>query len=358
MSRQMKKRSLLKISVIFASTILVGLGADNTARCQGDEIIATLNGEPITLSEARESVAFQVYRLQGNIYLLLKRETEQIVNQKLLETEAHHRGLTVDELLKKEVDEKVPPLNENILNDNLNKHAADKGHDQQKVNRIRTYLLQKARSQRKLDFLSSLREKADFKFILQAPQRPRTTIGSEGEPWRGNPVAPVTLVHFASFTDKLCSNSVKMIRKVMDEHPNKIKWIHRNFFKMNDEKALTTAQMGESAHERGMFWDFHDRLFAFEGQLDLEDIAKVADDLGLARQYYKDDRFLLKVKDDIRIASRAGVKTVPIIFVNGFYFSPTFPYDKLKALVSRELSHFADSPKPAKKVPGSDPGEN
>jgi protein-disulfide isomerase len=342
--RKGKKRSFLKTSVIFASTILVGLGADNTARCQEDEIIATLNGEPITLSEVEESVAFQVYRLRGNIYLLLKRETQQIVNQKLLEAEAHHRGLTVDELLKKEVDEKVPPLDENIVSDYLAKHPADAGHDQQKTNRIRTYLLQKARSQRKLDFLTSLREKSDFRFLLQAPQRPRTTIGSEGEPWRGNPDAPVVLVHFACFTGELSIESVQMIKKAMAEHPGKIKWIHRNFFRINDEKALSAAQMGEFAHEQKKFWDYHDRIFAFKGHFAMDDITKVADDLGLSHEHYqngqKAGRFLLKVKDDIRSAKRAGVTTVPVIFVNGLYFSPTFSYEQLRTMVNKELNRY------------------
>jgi protein-disulfide isomerase len=341
MIRKMGKRSLLKISVIFASSILVGLGADNAALGQEDEIIATLNGQPIMLSEAEESVAFQVYRLRGNIYLLLKRETEQIVNQKLLEAEAYRRGLSIDELLQKEVDEKVPPLDEDMVNDHLASQPADAGQNQQKINRVRTYLFQKARSRRKLDFLASLREKSDFKFLLQAPQRPRTKIGSEGEPWRGNPDAPVVLVHYASFTGELSFNSVQMIQRAMAEYHDKIKWIHRNFFRINDEKALSAAQMGEFAHEKKKFWDFHDRIFAFNGDFKLDDIMKVADNLRLNHQHYqngqKAGRFLLKVKDDIRSAKRAGVTTVPVIFVNGLYFSPTFSYEELRTMINKEL---------------------
>jgi protein-disulfide isomerase len=327
---------------MFASGILIGLGANHAVFGQEDEIIATLNGQPIMLSEAEESVAFQVYRLRGNIYLLLKRETEQIVNLKLLEAEAHRRGLTTDELLQKEVDEKVPPLDEDTVNEHLANLPADAGHNQQKINRVRTYLFQKARSQRKLDFLASLREKSDFKFLLQAPQRPRTKIAIEGEPWRGNPDAPVVLVHFASFTGELSFNSVQMIKKAMAEYPGKIKWIHRNFFRINDEKALSAAQMGEFAHEQKKFWDFHDRIFAFNGHFELDDITRVAADLELNHQQYQNEqkagRFLLKVKDDIRSAKRAGVTTVPVIFVNGLYFSPTFSYEELRAIINKELN--------------------
>ena len=269
----------MPVLVILAIIQLAVIGIAGVAGSQEDDVIATLNGESITLGDAQERVAFQIYRLQGNIYFLLKREIENIVDQKLLAEEAARRGLNVDDLLRQEVDDKVPALSEKEVDDYLADHPEDAGKNPQSRNRIRIYLSQKARSQRKLDFMASLREKADFKFLLEPPQRPRTTISINGEPWRGNPDAPVTLIHFASFTDKLSSNSVKMIRRLMDEHPDRIKWVHRNFFLINDEKALSAAQMGE-AHEQKKFWDFHDRIFAFEGQFTLDDIKQVADELG------------------------------------------------------------------------------
>src|SRR3972149_5638400 len=76
------------------------------------EVIATLNGEPIYLSEIEENAAFQVYRLRGSIHELLKKEAEGLANRKLLAAEAKRRGISVEALLKKELDEKVPPLEE------------------------------------------------------------------------------------------------------------------------------------------------------------------------------------------------------------------------------------------------------
>jgi protein-disulfide isomerase len=336
--------------------LLAVLGFAGVAEPREEEVIAILDGKPITLAEAEERVAFQVYRLRGNIYYLLKREVEQIVNQKRLTAEAARRKLTIDELLRKEVDEKVPPIDEKEVDNYLAEHPADAGKGPQRRVRIRTYLTQKARSQRKLDFFASLREKSNFKFLLSPPQRPRTKIDVKNEPWRGNSEAPLTLVHFASFSDTLCSHSVKMIQRIINEHPNRIKWVHRNFFRINDEKALTAARMAEAAYEQEKFWDFHDMLFAFEGQFEMDDITQVIGKLGLNKEQIeagKEDRFLLKVKEDIRAAKRAGVTTVPVIFVNGLYFSPTFPYEELSVLVNNELDRFAPSLKPAKKTSSS-----
>ena len=318
-----------------------------TAVAQEEEVIATLNGQPITLSEAEEKVAFRVYRLRGNIYHILKREVQRIVDEKLLAAEAARRQLSVDELLQKEVDDKPLPLAETEVDRYLEEHPSDAGISDQKRNRVRTYLSQKARIRRKLEFISMLRENANVEYLLQPPQRPRTTISIQGQPWRGNPEAPVTLIHFASFNRELCVESVRMIRRLMDEYPGKIKWVHRNFFTINDEKALSAAQAGEMAFSRGKFWEFHDALYAREGLFELEDINRISADLGLKTADEKLDseqsRLLLSVKKDLNTASRIGVTTVPVIFINGLYFSPTFPYTRLKSLMVSELNRNAVS---------------
>lgn len=332
---------LQNISVILGLSFLLCFGSECLGEAHEEEVIATLNGEPIYLSEVEQNVAFQVYRLRANIYSLLKEETEELVNQRLLEAEAARRGLSVEELLRKEVDEKVPPFDEKKVDEYLADHPEEAGKGPERRNRIRIYLSQRAVIQRKLDLLASLRQKADFKFLLEMPQRPRIKLDTTGEPWRGKPDAPVTLVHFASFTCKLCAESVNRIGRLMADFPGKIKWVHRNFFSIYDERALTAAEMGELAHEQGRFWDFHDLMFERQGDFKLDDIMQVARELNLSRQRYKEGqkrgRYLLEVKDDLRYGARIGVTAVPVIFVNGIYFSGTFPYKDLKALVQREL---------------------
>ena len=351
---------ILAILLAFLPTTV--LGFLSIAYSQADEVIATLNGSPITLSEVEARVAFRIYRLRGNIYHILKRETRQIVDRQLLEAEAGRRGLTVDELVQKEVDEKIPPVEEAKVDQYLAEHPSDSGPDPLRRNRIRTYLSQKARIQRRLDLLASLHAKADFNFLMEPPQPPRTKISIEGQPWRGNPEAPVTLVHFASFNCELCVESIKLIQRLMDEYPDKIRWVHRNFLTINDEKALTAAKMGEIAFAQGKFWQYHDRLYGLAGKFEINDCDRIMADLGLKQESpasgNRPDRFLLKVKDDITAASRIGVTALPVIFVNGLYFSPTFPYERLKTLVVGELNGKPKSPDSPQEIFSVRPTQN
>jgi hypothetical protein len=341
MTDRMMKKSFLNILVIASINLTFLLASDCLPQTQEDEVIATLNGEPIYRYEIEQDIAFQIYRLRGNIYTLLKRETEERVNQKLLAAEAERRRISVDDLLYKEVDQKVSHPDDKELDTFFAENPGEAGNGSKSRDQIRTFLYQKSLSQQRQNFLASLKEKVDYKFLLEMPERPRMKMVVEGEPWRGNPDAPITLVHFVSFTCRIGYKSARMIEMAMEEYPDKIRWVHRNFFNTFDEKALTAAQYGEYAKEKGKFWEFHDMLLSANGDFESEEIFKIAESLDLDKHSYdngnKEGRFLLAVKDDIRDATRLGITATPVIFVNGRYFHGSFSYEQLETLIKEEI---------------------
>ena len=337
----MIKISILNILIIIGGSLFFLWSSESLSAPPENEVIAILNGKPLYRDEVEKKVAFRLYRLQGNIYTLLKDETEEIINQRLLADEAKMRGISITELLEKEVNQKIIPPDDKEIDAYLAKYPDEAGKIPDSRKRIRTYLHQKSIGQRRQEFFTSLREKADYKFLLQMSERPRMEINIEGKPWRGNPHALVTLVHFSSFTCSICKRSTRMIERAMKEYPGKIKWVHRNFFNMFDEAALRAAQMGDFARENGKFWEFHDKVLSIDGNLEQKEIFNIAETLNIDLKSYddgeKEGRFLLNVKEDILDANRLGVTSTPVIFVNGRYFHGTFPYEKLKALIEEEM---------------------
>jgi hypothetical protein len=337
-------RKLLKnILTILSLSLFLSSEWESLAEQKEGEVIATLNGEAITLSEIEQNAAFQVYRLKASIYSLLQRETEELVTQKLLAAEAARREMTIDDLLKKEVDEKLKPPGEKEVDEYLARHPEDLAKDADRKDKIKMYLHQRALLQRKLDFLASLREKADFKFLLKPPERPRIKVILEGQPWRGSFDGPVTLVHFADLTSKRSLENVQKIEKIFSDFPGKIRWVHRNYFSIHDEKGLLAAEVGEAAHEQGMFWSFHDRMFAEKGGMRTERIKELAKEIGLDKRRFEEEKkkgkYLLKIREDLGYAARIGIEGASALFVNGLYFGGGFPYEDLKSLVQKELEH-------------------
>ena len=152
--------------IIGGSLFVFGSSSECLSAPPENEVIATLNGKPIYRQEVEEKVALRLYRLRGNIYTLLKKETEEIINRKLLTAEAKMRGISVTELLEKEVNRKVPPPDDKQIDAYLTDHSDETGKSPNSRNRIRTYLHQKSIGQRRQAFLASLREKADCNFLL------------------------------------------------------------------------------------------------------------------------------------------------------------------------------------------------
>lgn len=326
--------------ILLIGSLLPMLSATGVAAA--DEVIATLDGKPIYLSEIEENAAFQIYRLRSGIHSLLEREAREIADGRLLSAEASRRGLTVETLLRKEVDEKVPKRTEKDVDDYLTEHPEAGTRGPEARDRIRIYLTELAVVQRKLDFMASLREKADFRFLATAPERPRIKVDISGKPSRGAEKAPVVLVHFAHFSSPLCAESAGKIRRVMEEFPGSIRWVHRDFFSIQDPDALYAAEMGQAAFEQGKFWSYHDRLMVLEGQVKRKDVNEVAEILKMDRGRFESGqragKYLLQVREDIGYGVRLGIQAAPVIFVNGLYFSGTFPYEDLKRLVERELN--------------------
>lgn len=337
-----KNRCSKLIWIAVSLNLSVTFGGPGFSAERADEVVAYLNGEPIYRSEVEQPVAFQIYRLRGNIYTILKRQTEEIVTQKLLEIEASEQGYSIEELLRNEVDEKTPPPTGKEIETYLATHPSMSIDKKTRENRARIFLHQNALSKRKAEFIAALRKRASFKLVIEAPEKPRSKVPVQGQPWRGSADAPIVLVHFSNFTCKLCDQSTQYILRAMQEFPGKIKWVHRNYFNRFDEPSLKLAKIGEWAYEQNRFWEYHDAILSEEIDMRARHIDRVANNINLdSTQFEKiaqDGHYLLKVRADLKDARRIGVTSVPVIFVNGIYFSSTFPYEQLQNLIQKELA--------------------
>ena len=341
MANPKKARWFWNLWMVLAVSLVLVPAVGMAAGQPEDEVIATLDDKPITLSEIEENAAFQIYRLRGSIFSLLQKEALEIADRRLLAQEAARQGLRVEALLEKEIDRKVAPLAEKDVDAYLAEHPEQAVKGPGGRARLRAFLEERARIQRRLDYLASLREKADYRFLARQPERPRIRVDTEGAPWRGEAQAPVTLVHFAHFSSRLCAESAQKIRHIMEEFPGRIRWVHRNFLSIQDPDALYAVETGRAAFEQGKFWEYHDRLMGLKGRVSREAINGAADAIRIDRKRFEEGQkggtYLLQVKEDIGHGVRIGVQAAPVIFVNGIYFSGTFPFEELRALVQSEL---------------------
>ena len=305
------------------------------------EPIAALNGEPITSEQVEDRVATKLYRLKWEIYDTLKTEAEKLVDERLLAEEAERRDKSVEELLRIEVEQEAQAPTEEEVDAYIRENEVPPGSGEALRGRIAAYLADRAAIQRKLDFVEELRRKADYRFLLDPPERPRSKVSADNDPVRGSPEAPVTIIHFASFSCDICAESARKIQRLTEEFPGAIRWVHRDFLNLFDERGLMAAEAGETAHAQGKFWEFHDYAYSLPEDFKEEDLGGMLEKAGVDpsqyEQAHKDARYILEIKHDIEEGVEAGVTSVPAIFINGRYISGTFAYEKLRKMVEEEL---------------------
>ncbi len=129
--------------------------------------------------------------------------------------------------------------------------------------------------------------------------------------------------------------------------------------------AKPAAIAAEAAHSQGKFWEFHDKLFANQTKLTLNDLKQYAKDVGLdTAQFEKDlvDPGKKKhVEDDMAEARSLGITGTPGFFVNGHFLNGAKPVQEFAKVINAELQRLnlpippaatAQAVAPAPSVPG------
>ena len=112
--------------------------------------------------------------------------------------------------------------------------------------------------------------------------------------------------------------------------------IHKN--------AMGAAIASEAAHKQGKFWEFHDKLFANQSKLELDNLKQYAKDIGLdTAQFEKDlaDPGTKKRVDvDVSEAGSFGVTGTPSFFVNGHFLNGAQPFEGFAKIINAELQRL------------------
>lgn len=145
-------------------------------------------------------------------------------------------------------------------------------------------------------------------------------INTAGSPFLGPENAPVTIALFTDFECPYCRKIEPLISEVHKRNPETVKIVFKNMPLQFHKFADPAARAALAAGKQGMFWGFHDELFAAE-QLNLQVIDETAVKLGLDMEKWKKDMVSQEIRQkiyiDIQDAQQAGVTGTPTIFVNG-----------------------------------------
>lgn len=156
----------------------------------------------------------------------------------------------------------------------------------------------------------------------------------DDDPMLGNAGAPVTIIEFSDFECPFCKEFVEeTLPQLKSEYidTGKVKLVFRDFpLTEIHPQAEAAALAAECAADQGKYWDYHDYLFAHQGELSDENYILWAEELGLDEEAfalcYDNEIHAAEIAADREDGEAAGVTGTPAFFINGKFVSGAQPF--------------------------------
>jgi protein-disulfide isomerase len=326
--------------------------ATNTAaggQCDmpADTVIATYKVEgaeqKVTYGDLTSRIGPQLADIDKRKQETLKRGLEGFVLEKLVQAEAKKRGLAnEDAFMKAEIEDKVPQPSDEEIN-KIFEQAKGSGQLPPEVTmeQVRPEIVKMLTEQTKRDravaLFTELKNRAEVQTML--PEK-RVEVAAIG-PAKGPEGAPITIVEFSDFQCPFCSKAIVNVDEVMKKYEGKVRLVFRHFPLSFHTEAPKAAEASMCAADQNKFWEYHDKLFANQQALKVDDLKKHAADLGLDTARFNEcldsGKKAELVKKDMADAEKVGVTGTPAFFINGVMLSGAVPASEFASIIDAEL---------------------
>lgn len=264
----------------------------NAPNLKAADVLFTVGAKKFTVGQFEQKAKLGIYEYRAGIYDAVSDTLEEMIYEKLVETEAKKSGIASGDLLAREITDKL------------------RDYSDEESERLRDALQQK------------LFQKYNAKILIKAPETLVQNISIDDDPSRGNVNAPVTVVMFSDFQCPACAATHPVLQKVLAEYgAEKIRFVVRDFPLKMHKDAFLAAQAAGAANAQGKFFEYAEILYQNQSALDAASLSKYAADLGLNVQQFELDlqsgKFAGEVRKDMTDGEAYGINGTPTIFVNG-----------------------------------------
>jgi len=330
-------RLLLAFSVLAAATLKAQVGT------QSDAVVAQVSGHSLTANDLQQKESGKLLQARYAYYMSQRKALEELIDDQLLANAAQAQGLTVDQLLEKEVYRQVKDPTEDQL------QVYYEGIDtKESFEDVRTQVLEHIRETRrnkaKAAYIDGLRKKANITVFLMPPV---TSVDTAGAYVRGPRDAEVMVVEFADYECPYCEKVNPYMQQLRKEYGDKVAIVFKDFPLPMHHKAQKAAEAARCAGEQGKFWEYHDVLFYSGGALGVPQLKEHARVLKLNGEQFDqcldNGEMAAAVKKDLEEGKSMGLTGTPSFFVNGHFFSGAVDYGLVRQMVEQQLAVNAKS---------------
>jgi protein-disulfide isomerase len=291
--REPEQQRLNALITSLRSKYKVVLGKDvKSPGLSPDDIVATVNGKPITARDFEAEAKLELYGMRADYADLLLASLNDAIYLALVNDEAKAQGIDAGALIAREVTSKLKDYSD---------------EEQEAVLAA---------------FTQKLFTKYQVKILYTAPEPIVENISVDDDPARGPAGAPVTVVMFSDFQCSACSAVHPVLKAAMVPYADKIRFVVRDFpLESIHENAFKAALAAGAANAQGKFFEYTELLYTRQDALDDASLKKYAAELGLnVKQFeldFNSEKTAAEVRKDIADGESYSINSTPTIFING-----------------------------------------
>src|SRR6266581_4186799 len=296
--------------------------------------VAMIGDKTITLQELDVQAASALTRVRQEEYDARRQALDGMLNDEVLMKEAAAKKVGKDDLLKKDVTDKVTDPPQAEIDSFYEQHKAQFGTQtkEQLAPQIAAMLKNQKLADAQREYVKGLRKKYGVKTLLEPP---RIEIAVDDDAAKGPAKAPVTIVEFSDYQCPYCSRAEATVQEVLKKYGDKVRLVYRDYPLQFHPNANIAAQASECAKEQGKFWEMHNAMFADQSKLAQADLVEAAGTLKMDKEKFKACLDGGKYKDEVQKDFDDGQKY-------GVTGTPTFFIDGIPMVGARDVSSFAD----------------
>ncbi len=304
-------------------------------------VAARVAGGTIGAAEVEQHAAQKLMALRQQEYDVRREALSELIEKRLFDQEAARRGVSVEDLLAAEVDQKLAPVDANQAQMVYAQSRAQLGNRPfaEVRGQIEAFLHDQGQAARRQAFRQELEARAAIQVLLKPP---RFEVGVPANaPVQGPTTAPVTLVSFADYQCPYCQRGEQTVVQLQQRYGDKLRLVHRDFPLDFHPRARMAARASHCAGEQGRFWEYHRGLLLQPGDYADAELLARARALGLQDAPFgaclASERFDAVIAQGLEDGRKLGVNSTPTFFINGRMVSGARPVDYFTQVIDEEL---------------------
>ena len=164
------------------------------------------------------------------------------------------------------------------------------------------------------------------------------------DPAWGPEDATVVVQEFADFQCPYCGKfALQTYLQIKEAYGDKIRFVFRDFpLSSIHGSAQKAAEAGQCAQDQGLFWEYHDLVFAHQDAISDSDIRGYAEEIGADMNKFNDcldsGKNAREVLLDAQDGEKAGVTGTPAFLINDLLMSGAQPFAQFQQAIDGALA--------------------